>query len=267
MRIQTGKPPSVRWSMAQLAANGVRIARSQSSTYGRAMSVTPGSPAMFDLIAQRYDLLNRILSLGIDQRWRRRAVEALHLSPEQHVLDLATGTCDLAIILAEQHPSLHVTGLDGSERMLDMGRDKLARAGVADRVTLVQGDIHALPFGDASFDAATMAFGIRNAADRPRALAEIARILRPGGRVAILELGEPQGGLLAPAVRFHLHRVVPFLGGIVSRVPEYRYLHGSIAAFPAAEIFATTIVEAGLHVEAITPLTFGVATVFVASRG
>jgi demethylmenaquinone methyltransferase / 2-methoxy-6-polyprenyl-1,4-benzoquinol methylase len=230
------------------------------------MSVAPGSPAMFDLIAHRYDLLNRVLSLGIDQRWRRRAVELLNLRPHQEVLDVATGTCDLAIILAEQHPSARVTGLDGSERMLALGRGKLARAGVAERVTLVQGDIHALPFGDASFDAATMAFGIRNAADRPRALAEMARILRPGGRVAILELAEPQRGLLAPAVQFHLHRVVPFLGGLVSRVPEYRYLQRSIAAFPAAELFAPSLVEAGLRVEAIEALTFGVASIFVASR-
>ena len=230
------------------------------------MSVAPGSFAMFDKIARRYDLLNRILSLGIDQRWRRRAVEALHLGEGDRVLDLATGTCDLAILLARRHPSLHTTGLDGSEQMLAVGRQKLGRAGVADRVSLVTGDAQALPFAEGSFDVVTMAFGIRNVPDRPRALAEIARVLRPGGRVAILELSEPDSGRLAPIARFHLHTVVPLVGGLLSGMPEYRYLQRSIAAFPPAEVFATAILEAGLRVEAITRLTFGVATLFVASR-
>jgi demethylmenaquinone methyltransferase/2-methoxy-6-polyprenyl-1,4-benzoquinol methylase len=221
---------------------------------------------MFDLIAPRYDLLNRILSFGTDQSWRRRAVEALQLGAGAHVLDLATGTCDLAIMVAQRHPSARVTGLDGSEQMLAIGRNKLTQAGVVGRVELVQGDALALPFGDESFDAATVAFGMRNIADRPKALSEIARVLRPGGRVAILELCEPREGLLAPVARFHVHRVVPLIGGLVSHVREYRYLQRSIEAFPPAAIFAASIVDAALRVESVTPLTFGVATLFVASR-
>jgi demethylmenaquinone methyltransferase/2-methoxy-6-polyprenyl-1,4-benzoquinol methylase len=221
---------------------------------------------MFDRIAHRYDMLNRVLSLGLDQRWRNRAIDGLDLGQAEHVLDVATGTCDLAILLARRFPMLRVTGLDGSESMLAVGREKVARAGVAPRVTLVAGDAQALPFDDAVFDAVTMAFGIRNVPDRTRALGEIARVLRPRGRMAILELSEPRRGLLGPAARFHLHTVVPFVGGLLSGAPEYRYLQRSIAAFPAAEAFAATIGEVGMQVDSVIPLTFGVATLFVASR-
>jgi demethylmenaquinone methyltransferase/2-methoxy-6-polyprenyl-1,4-benzoquinol methylase len=219
---------------------------------------------MFDRIADRYDLLNRLLSLGIDQGWRHQAVAALHLSPSSRVLDLATGTADLAILEATSHPGCRVDGIDPSARMLDIGRQKVERAGLSSLVTLTLGNAEALPFDAGSFDAVSIAFGIRNFPDRPRALREIARVTRTGGRVAILELSEPRGGLLGPLARFHVHSVVPWLGGLISGSREYRYLQKSIEAFPPPEEFAGVMREAGLHVLETRALTFGVACLYVA---
>jgi demethylmenaquinone methyltransferase/2-methoxy-6-polyprenyl-1,4-benzoquinol methylase len=226
--------------------------------------VKPGSGAMFDRIARRYDLLNRVLSLGIDQGWRRRAVRALALGEGARVLDVATGTADLAIAVLRAHPDATVVGIDPSEGMLAIGRDKLARAGLEARGRLEAGDAEALPYPDASFDAACMAFGIRNVPDRARALRELARVVRPGGRIAILELSEPRGGVMGPLARFHVHQLVPRIGGLLSGSREYRYLQRSIAAFPPPEEFAAMMGDAGLAVVAVEPLTFGVSCLFTA---
>ncbi|RMH38957.1 MAG: bifunctional demethylmenaquinone methyltransferase/2-methoxy-6-polyprenyl-1,4-benzoquinol methylase UbiE [Deltaproteobacteria bacterium] len=224
-----------------------------------------GSGAMFDAIAHRYDLVNRVLSFGIDRRWRKKTIRALDLSPGQRVLDLATGTADLAIAVARACPGVTVVGVDPSEGMLAVGARKVARAGVADRVTLRTGDAQRLDAADDSFDAACMAFGIRNVPDRPRALREIARVVRPGGRVAILELSEPRSGLLGPLARFHVHTVVPRVGALLSRAPQYRYLQQSIAAFPPPDEFAGVMRAAGLRVDRVAPLTFGVCCLYVAT--
>lgn len=225
-----------------------------------------GSGEMFDGIARRYDLVNRVLSLGVDQRWRRRTVEALALRPGDRVLDLATGTADLALRIACAHPEVEVVGVDPSAGMLAVGARKVEAAGLATRVTLRRGDARALPFPDDSFDASTIAFGIRNVPDRALGLREMARVTRPGGRVAILELSEPRSGLLGPLARFHVHRVVPFLGALLSGAREYRYLRSSIEAFPPPAAFAETMREAGLDVARVTPLTFGVCCLYVAER-
>lgn len=227
-----------------------------------------GSGEMFDRIARRYDTLNRVISLGIDRRWRRRTVAALRLPAGARVLDVATGTADLAIDIARRHPDATVVGLDPSRGMLAVGDTKLARRGLASRVSLVVGDAQALPYEAASFDAATIAFGIRNVPDRALGLRELARVVKPGGRVAVLELAEPRGGLLGRAARFHVHHVVPRLGALLSGSREYRYLQTSIAAFPPAEAFAAMMDAAGLEVVEVAPLTFGVCTLYVgAPRG
>lgn len=224
-----------------------------------------GSGAMFDAIAPRYDLLNRVISLGVDQRWRRATVKALALGENPRVLDLATGTADLAILTARTHRDATVTGLDPSRNMLAVGREKLAAKGLSDRVTLVEGDAEHLPFEDKSFDGITMAFGIRNVPDRPAALREMARVTRPGGRIAILELADPKKGILSSFARFHIHTVVPWVGAALSGAREYRYLHESIAAFPPAERFSEIMREAGLDVIEARPFTFGVVTLYVAT--
>lgn len=228
-----------------------------------ATEVRQGSGQMFDAIAERYDLLNRIISLGIDQRWRRLTVAALELKERPRVLDLATGTADLALRIAQTHPDAQVIGLDPSVNMLSIGRDKARREEIDDRVKLVEGDAQALPFDDDRFDGVTIAFGIRNVPDRGKALAEMARVTRPGGRVAILELSEPRSGVLGPLARFHVHHVVPTIGGLISGKKEYRYLQKSIADFPPPEAFAELMRESGLEVLEVTPLTFGVCTLYV----
>jgi demethylmenaquinone methyltransferase/2-methoxy-6-polyprenyl-1,4-benzoquinol methylase len=219
---------------------------------------------MFDHIAGRYDLLNRVMSMGIDQSWRRKTVAAMELPAEARVLDLATGTGDLALMIARIHPEARVVGSDPSSRMLKVGADKVARSGLADRVQLQAGDAQALPYEDDSFDGCCIAFGIRNVPDRSAALAEMARVTKPGGRIAVLELGEPSIGWLSPIARFHVRKVIPKIGGMLSGSREYKYLQESIAAFPSADDFAKQMQACGLNVLDVKPVTFGACTLFVA---
>ncbi len=225
-----------------------------------------GSGAMFDAIAPRYDLLNRILSLGIDQSWRRKTAAALATTPMNRVLDIATGTGDLAVVTARQFPSVTIVGVDPSARMLDVAREKVACADLAARIELVQGDAQNLPFADDSFDGVCMAFGIRNVPDRLLALREMRRVLRPRGRVSILELSEPGGGVLGPMARFHVRTVVPWIGAALSGSREYRYLQRSIAAFPPPREFVATMQEAGLANAHFLRLSFGACHVYLAER-
>ena len=227
-----------------------------------------GSGAMFDRIAARYDLLNRLISLGGDRRWRRIAAEALTLDSwtrrPLRVLDVASGTGDLAIEIASRYPGVAVHGIDASRGMTEIGRRKVDQAGFGDRVTLDAGDALELPFSDCTFDAATIAFGIRNIPDRNRALQEMARVTRPGGRVVILEAGEPPSGLTGALARFHIHVVVPFVGGLLAGAEEYRYLERSIRAFPPVSEFVRTMAAAGLEEVETRSLTFGVCNLFLA---
>jgi demethylmenaquinone methyltransferase/2-methoxy-6-polyprenyl-1,4-benzoquinol methylase len=226
---------------------------------------TLGTGAMFDRIARRYDLVNRVISLGLDASWRRRTVRSLQLGDRPRVLDLATGTGDLAIELAFARPSGTVLGLDPSTEMLAIAARKVEREGLSGRVSLVVGDAQSLPYADCEMDAVTIAFGIRNVPDRAAALREMARVTRPGGRVAILELGEPRGRVLGRLARFHTHRVVPRIGALLSGAREYAYLERSIAAFPPREEFAALMDSCGLHVVEVTPLAFGACTLYVAT--
>ncbi|MCY3963491.1 MAG: ubiquinone/menaquinone biosynthesis methyltransferase [Acidobacteria bacterium] len=226
-----------------------------------------GSGAMFDRIAARYDLLNRLISLGWDRRWRRIAAEAVALDGgtrrPPRVLDVASGTGDLAIEIARRYPGAAIHGIDASRGMTEIGRRKVDQAGFGDRITLDAGDALELPFADHSFDAVTIAFGIRNIPDRSRALREMARVTRPGGRVAILEAGEPSAGLTGALARFHIHVIVPFVGGLLAGAEEYRYLERSIRAFPPVPEFVCTMAAAGLEEVETRSLTFGVCSLFL----
>lgn len=224
-----------------------------------------GSGAMFDRIARRYDFVNRVISLGLDQRWRKRTVAALQLGERPRVLDLATGTGDLALAIARARPHARIVGLDPSHEMLAIGRAKVANKHLADHIELVVGDAQALPYASCEFDAATIAFGIRNVPDRAAALREMARVVRPGGRIAILELGEPKGRVLGRVARFHKNVVVPRIGALLSGKREYVYLQRSITAFPPAEEFAQLMQQCGLHVIEVVPLSFGACTLYVAT--
>jgi len=224
-----------------------------------------GSGQMFNKIARRYDFMNRVLSLGLDKGWRKRTVKALNLGERPRVLDVATGTGDLAIDIARSRPHAQVIGLDPSENMLSIAGEKIAKKKLSERVTLVVGDAQQLPYKDCEMDAATIAFGIRNVPDRLAGLKELARVVRPGGRIAVLELGMPRGGLLSRAAAFHTRHVVPRLGALLSGAREYKYLQSSIAAFPPNEEFVEMMKQAGLHVIEVVPLAFGACTLFVAT--
>jgi demethylmenaquinone methyltransferase/2-methoxy-6-polyprenyl-1,4-benzoquinol methylase len=179
------------------------------------------------------------------------------------VLDLATGTCDLAIQVVREVPGAQVIGVDPSARMLEIGQKKLVRLGLSERIQLAVGNAEQLDYPDESFDGVCIAFGIRNVPDRSRALREMARVTRTGGKVAILELSEPRGQVLGALARFHVHTVVPWLGSLLSGAREYRYLQRSIAAFPPAQEFAEQMRSAGLEPVGVHALTFGVCHLYV----
>jgi demethylmenaquinone methyltransferase/2-methoxy-6-polyprenyl-1,4-benzoquinol methylase len=220
-----------------------------------------GGGTMFDGIAPRYDLLNRLTSLGLDTRWRGKLVASVADVQPRRILDLATGTGDVALALAKRYPQAQVTGIDPSRGMLERAEAKLARCSGGQRVRLLLGSAHALPLSDGECCAATIAFGIRNVPDRALGLAELTRVVRPGGLVSVLELGQPRG-LLGSVARFHMHRVVPALGALLSSGAEYRYLSTSIAAFPQPEVFVELMREAGLVDVEAQPLTLGVVHLF-----
>jgi demethylmenaquinone methyltransferase/2-methoxy-6-polyprenyl-1,4-benzoquinol methylase len=222
---------------------------------------------MFDSIAPRYDLLNRTLSAGLDQRWRKRAIAELGLGPAARVLDLCTGTADLALAATARHPDASVVGVDFSGAMLQRGLQKVSGAGLAKRIRLVRGDATRIPLRDASYDAATIGFGIRNVAEPEKALAELARVLRPGARLAILEFGQPKIPGIRTLYGWYFKYLLPFVGRFVSRHQSaYSYLPASVGNFPAPAEFARTIERHGFVSVRAVPLTAGIVYLYVAER-
>lgn len=219
---------------------------------------------MFADIAARYDLLNRVLSLGVDRGWRRAAAaEALALSPRR-VLDVATGTGDFALELAARAPGISVTGSDFVPQMLAIAREKGAARGL--EVRWEEGDALRLPYPDSSFDAVTCAFGFRNFADYSAGLAELWRVLRPGGRLVILEFPPPAPGLFGAAFRLYFEHVLPRIGGLISgNAAAYAYLPESVLAFPEPGRLAQTMRATGLRTR-YRPLTFGIAGLWVGDK-
>jgi demethylmenaquinone methyltransferase/2-methoxy-6-polyprenyl-1,4-benzoquinol methylase len=213
---------------------------------------------MFDRIAPRYDLLNRLLSAGVDARWRRRALDALELRPPAQVLDLCTGTADLLIEALRRDARHSGVGVDLSRGMLARGAEKLHARGLAARATLVSAAAEQLPVRAGVFDAALVGFGIRNVSDTPGALRELLRVLRPEGRLVVLEFSEPKG-VLAPAFRLYFRQLLPRLAGLVSDGAAYTYLPASVARFPLPNAFAGFMREAGFRGVDWRFLTGGVA--------
>lgn len=201
---------------------------------------------MFDAIAPRYDLLNHLLSLGIDRRWRAKTVRAVCGCAPPEVLDMATGTGDLAIAIARAMPQAHVTGIDLSAGMIAIGQQKVNRKGLSDRITLTEGDGEKLPFEEERFDAVTIGFGIRNFADPQAGLREARRVLRKGGKLYILEFSTPSGKIFGPLYRFYFHRILPVAGRLVSKDREaYTYLPRSVDQFPDNLLFLQIMEECG----------------------
>jgi len=219
---------------------------------------------MFSAIAPRYDLLNRLLSAGRDRVWRREAIRATRLPSGGRLLDVCTGTADMALEAARQCPHAVIVGVDFSGPMIDLGLKKVASAGAADRVRLSVAPAEALPFPDGTFDAVTVAFGLRNVPDRLQALAEMRRVLRPGGRAVVLEFTIPPGWLFRAAYRWYFHRILPLVGGLVSGHPSaYAYLPASVAEFPTPQVLVTWMEDAGLRDVSFRLLTCGIVTIHV----
>jgi demethylmenaquinone methyltransferase/2-methoxy-6-polyprenyl-1,4-benzoquinol methylase len=232
-------------------------------------SARPSVGLMFDRISRTYDLLNHLLSLGRDWSWRRKAAGRLDATRDLKVIDLATGTGDLLISLLRQRPNItQATGLDISENMLTVCREKLRRRGLADRASLQCGDASKTPFPDGTFGAATMAFGIRNTADAARTLREIHRILKPGGAAMILEFSLPACPVMRWFYLRYLRLVVPLVGSIVSGDRHaYRYLDESIESFQQPAEFCCLMQQAGFCEVSVTPLTHGVASIYKGIKG
>lgn len=218
----------------------------------------------FDRIAPHYDLLNRSLSLGSDVAWRRRALRHLRKLPRgARVLDVATGTAELALQIARQYRHAHVTGIDFSEAMLEVGRRKIARNGMSGRITLAYGDSHLLEFPDAGFDAVSVAFGLRNFADIKGSLEEMRRVLKPGGKLIILELSQPRGFLVRSLFRSYQRAIIPRAGGLCSGCKaEYRYLAASIQAMAQGEDILEIMRTCGFTKCACERYTFGICTCY-----
>ena len=218
---------------------------------------------MFNRIAHRYDLLNRLLSFGQDVRWRNRLATMLPKQPVTQVLDLATGTGDVLLTLARGEGGVEGFGLDMAADMLTFARQKIDRAHLDGRLVLVRADGIALPFADQSFDLATIAFGIRNIPDYRIAITEMHRVLRPGGRALILEFSLPSNRLLRAAYLLYFRHVLPRVGSIISGDSyAYKYLNQTVETFPYGSEFAELMRHAGFSVVKQHPLTFGVATIY-----
>lgn len=200
----------------------------------------------FDTIAPRYDRLNRVLSLGLDTGWRRHALQLFTDKPPARLLDVATGTGDFALLAARVLPQSAIVGIDLSEGMLATGRRKVAAAGLESRITLQAGDAQSLPFSDGGFDAATVAFGVRNFESLAEGLAEIGRVLKPGGRIVILELSSPHAFPLRQMHRLYLRRWIPLMGRLLTgHAREYAYLPASIEQVPQDDAMLGLLSRAG----------------------
>ena len=220
---------------------------------------------LFDRIAGTYDGLNHGLSLNIDRRWRRKTVAAMNSA--KHVLDVAIGTADLTIEMLKSGKAEQVTGIDLSEQMMEVGKRKVERLKLKERVEFVYGNAQQMPFEDNCFDAVTCAFGCRNFSDLDAGLREMYRVLKPGGQVTILEFSYPTGRYIRALYDFYFTRVLPFIGRVVSNdKTAYTYLNKSVKSFCWGEAFVQHLHDAGFKEEHFRPLTFGIATIYIANK-
>jgi demethylmenaquinone methyltransferase/2-methoxy-6-polyprenyl-1,4-benzoquinol methylase len=224
---------------------------------------------MFDAIAGRYDFLNHVLSAGIDRRWRRRAIASLALGGGERVLDLCTGTADLAIAARTAKPAARrVVGVDFASAMLQVGREKLAAGTFNDSIALVRGDAMRVPLGDRSVDAVTIAFGIRNVQDVAGTAAEIHRVLKVNGRLAILEFAVPTTPIVRGLYLWYFKHILPRIGRLVSRHDAaYEYLPASVGAFESPDQLVKILRQAGFRDVKASPLTFGIVFLYTGCRG
>ncbi len=221
---------------------------------------------MFNDIAGKYDFLNHFLSLGIDKGWRKKAIKEIQAVNPKQILDVATGTGDLAIAASKINPD-KITGVDIADQMLEVGRKKIAQQQLAGIITLQNGDSEALPFADGHFDAVTCAYGVRNFEHLEAGLKEMCRVMRPGGKVAILEFSHPKQFPVKQLYKFYFRFILPTLGKLVSKhSTAYTYLPESVMAFPEGKVFCETLQRCGYKDAKARPLTFGITTLYTATK-
>lgn len=222
---------------------------------------------MFTAIARRYDLLNHVLSLNVDRGWRRSLLDLSGVGDGAAVLDVAAGTADVAIEFARRLPAVRVVGLDRSSGMLEVARQKINRFRLDGRVKLVEADALDMPFADGSFDAVTIAFGLRNLPDYAAGVREMSRVLKPGGRLLILEFFPPSGGVFQKAYRLYLGTILPVAGRVVSGSREaYDYLSSSIRDFASHDDVCGYLAAAGLESVQRQKLTGGISYIYCGDK-
>ena len=221
---------------------------------------------MFDSIAPKYDFLNRFLSMGIDQIWRKKAINSLKEVNPKQILDVATGTADLAIAALKLNPD-HINGIDISNQMLEVGRNKISNKALNSKITLQQADSANLPFEDNKFDAITVAFGVRNFEFLQQGINQMYRVTRNGGKLAVLEFSKPKSFPYKQLYNFYFKYILPGWGGLISKSKTaYTYLLESVEHFPEGENFAAYLKNAGYKKIEIKPLTFGICTLYTAIK-
>ncbi|WP_018630117.1 bifunctional demethylmenaquinone methyltransferase/2-methoxy-6-polyprenyl-1,4-benzoquinol methylase UbiE [Niabella aurantiaca] len=222
---------------------------------------------MFDRIAPRYDLTNRVLSGRTDVAWRKKAIRMLKKYEPQLLLDIATGTGDLALRACKMLEPQHVTGVDISAQMLEVGRQKIAREGLSDKITLEQGDSENLQFENNRFDAAMAAFGVRNFEHLEKGLSEMHRVLKPGGQLLIIEFSRPRPGIFKGLYQLYMNVVAPQIAGFLKQNKEaYQYLNQSARAFPERRDFTAILEKTGFSNARYRTLTFGICCVYTAEK-
>ena len=222
---------------------------------------------MFDSIAPKYDVLNHTLSLNIDKIWRRKVARIVSKTNPGSVLDVATGTCDLAIVTARKAHPQSVCGIDLSEEMLNVGRQKVQKANLSDIITVQKGDAENLPFGDNTFDAITVAFGVRNFENLEAGLREMLRVLKPGGSCVVLEFTMPAAFPVKQLYNFYFRHILPLIGRLVSsHKSAYTYLSESVKAFPQRAEFVRIMEQCGYSNARFRSLSLGIAAIYVANK-
>lgn len=221
---------------------------------------------MFDTISENYDGLNRVISLGIDIKWRKKVVEIVGRNKPKQILDIATGTGDLALMMSVLNPS-RIVGLDISAGMLEVGKQKIAKANLSEKIEMIVGDSEAMPFDDATFDAITVSFGVRNFANLDKGLKEIARVLKPTGVLVILETSNPVKFPFKQGYKLYTNLFLPTVGKLFSKDKSaYSYLSESANSFPFGEAFNNILQKNGFTHTKADPVTFGVATIYTAKK-
>jgi len=222
---------------------------------------------MFDKIAFRYDFLNRFLSAGIDVGWRKKAIKLLLPSKPKNILDVATGTGDFALTCYKILKPEKITGIDISEGMLKLGRKKIEEAALSQKIELLNGDSEAILFDDNTFDAVTVAFGVRNFENLEKGLAEIRRVLKPGGKLIVLECTKPSTPVIRQLYNFYMKTVTPKIGEIIAKNNEaYQYLNDSVLQFPEKESFIHILNQSSYRNAFYKTLTLGICSIYCAEK-